>query len=100
MKDSEIIEIIEIVEELNSHIYDIDCTPEHSFSWCTNGYFSVIMFDDYVIWSSEDDARKLHDNGNDREPLDTCIKRLFNEYLEDINRFKFKRLKKFKVDDE
>ena len=91
-------EIIKIVADLNYHISDIDDCPEHSFSFICTGFYSAVMFNEFCLWNSEDSDRRHNEETNEDEPFDLCIKRLFNEYLEDINRFKFKRLKKFKTE--
>lgn len=82
-------EYIHIVNNLNDHLQTIDPKTCSCFSYNTNGYQTLIMFDDVIIWTDVDDERFFDENKNDYEPLEPFIKREFNKYLDDMNKFRF-----------
>lgn len=81
--------LIEVIEELNEHIYQVDeekqLEQEHWFElrYATN--VSAIYFDNILLWDSESYCED-RDNG---ESILDCVKRRFNEYLDSVNLYKF-----------
>lgn len=79
----------ELMIQLNSHLSDVGTDEPHFFSYETGEFWAIIKFNDYVLWSSEDDERIYLEELNDYEPLISFIKRKFNSYVEDLSRLKF-----------
>lgn len=78
---------IKIVEKLNYELYDRG-EEELAFSFSTTGNAEAILFDDHVLWCDQDDGREYFD-GNNREPLETYIRREFNRYADRLLVLKF-----------
>jgi hypothetical protein len=87
-------EYIDIVNELNDNLYKIFGDDiEYFFSYETNGYIDVILFGDHILWNSDNDDRMFIEEKNDYEPLSPFIKKQFNQYVDMLNKMKFKRIK-------
>jgi hypothetical protein len=84
MKD----EFLEIVDNLNSELYDKYEEETHFFSYRTNGHHDMILFDEEIIWTDDWDDREFNEETDNYEPLEPYIKKLFNEYIEKISRLK------------
>jgi len=82
------IETYQVVEELNNYLYDKYGEEEHQFQFSSNGYWNSILFNGYMIWSSEIDLRKFNDDTKDYEPLLTHIKKKFNNYIKELSKLK------------
>lgn len=76
------------LDELNAWL-DLCGERERHFTWTTNGYVDVILFDETVLWSSETDDREYIAEGDDYEPLVPFIKREFNRLVDGLNGLKF-----------
>ncbi len=84
------VEFIDVVNELNQELFDEHEETIHSFSYLTNTYAEVILFDDILLWGSETDDREFNEDENDYEPIGPFIKRKFNEYVEELYSLRFK----------
>lgn len=79
-----------LVWELNGHLVSIKEDTFDRFSYQTSGYEHVILFNEDILWSSEDDERKWIEEEKDYEPFEQFIKEQFNRYLNRINKYRFK----------
>lgn len=59
------------------------------FSYTTYGNHAVILFENHVLWDSEDDEREFYEDTNKYEPLKPFVKKKYNEWVEKLNKFKF-----------
>lgn len=80
---------LKVIEELNSDVYERDNVNENffCFSYQTNSYSDLIMFNETILWSSEDDGREIIDD--EKEPLVPFIKKAFNEWVDSLSILKF-----------
>lgn len=78
-----------VVARLNELLYERNKEEKHCFSWITNGYCESILFDDYILWNSEDDGRQFIEKNNNYESMLPYIKKQFNLYIEEITKLKF-----------
>ena len=82
---------IKLVDDLNNELYDNNKETHLSFSYTTNGYIDVILFEEVHLWDSENDDR----NDKEREkPLISHIKSLYNKYVDHLIKLKFKKIRK------
>lgn len=79
----------QIINNLNDHLQTIDPNTCSCFNYKTNGYQTLIMFDDTIIWNDDWDERFFDEDKNDYEPLEPFIKKEFNKYLDELNKFRF-----------
>lgn len=80
---------LEVVLDLNLLLFQIIEEPLYEFKYSSNGYYSeYISFNDYVLWSFEDDEREFNEELNEYEPLLPFVKKKFNGYLEELNKMK------------
>lgn len=84
------IDFIEIVIELNAELYERYGETERIFSYTTNGFYDIISFDEIMLWNSEDDDRHFIEEIDDYEPFIPFIMRKFNNYIDDLNKLKFR----------
>lgn len=80
-------ELIDIVRELNNELFDKG-EEELSFTFLTDGFSEYIMFNDHMIWNSDDDDRNYDHETNDYEPLLPHLKKHFNHYVNRLNELK------------
>lgn len=80
---------LEVIYELNQELYDKHGDLENQFFYTANGYIDVIGFGDFILWHSEDDTREWIEEKNDYEPFKPFIKKLFNDYIDDLYSLKF-----------
>ncbi len=80
---------VQIINNLNDHLEKIDDKTSSCFSYKTNGYQTLIMFDDNILYNDDWDERFFDEDKNDYEPLEPFIKKEFNKYLDDLNKFRF-----------
>ncbi len=83
-------EMLKVVEELNQDFYEVDNNTVHTFGLLLTGSFQAVLFNEDILWHSENDTREYREATDDYEPFLPFIKRIFNEYVEDLNKFKFK----------
>ena len=76
------------LDELNDWL-EVCGENERQFTWSTNGYVDVILFDETVLWDSENDNRAFNEEENDYEPFVPYIKHLFNRWVGGLNSLKF-----------
>jgi len=72
-----------IINDLNKELYDRFGNVELSFSYCSNGGYLTISFENMVLWDSESDDREWITD-NEMEPLDAHIRRAFNAKLDKL----------------
>lgn len=82
----------DIVEALNYELFEKN-EEELGFAYITSGMWEAVMFDEHTLWCDQNDEREYFD-GNNREPLETFIKREFNKYADRLSKLKFKRVPK------
>lgn len=82
-------EYLQIVNTLNSELYDKVGETEDQFYYTTNGYVDIIGFGDKTLWNSEEDDRQFDEETDEYEPLTPYIKRLFNEWCDKTQTFRF-----------
>lgn len=82
-------QLIGTIDELNLHIANKDDYSPLNFSLSSNGYIYTVSFGDYILWNSEDDTRKFFEETNEYEDFTNYIKNLYNEYVEELVKFKF-----------
>jgi hypothetical protein len=85
------IDFIAIVNDLNDELYSTRKT-ESSFSYLTDGYVDIVRFNEHCLWCSEMDERVWVEAENDYEPFGPFIRREFNEYVDKLRTFRFKRV--------
>ena len=75
----------EILKELELINYDFNdkCDDLYGFKYETNGYYEAILFGEHVLWDGED----LRENED--ETVIECVKRRFNDFLDDINQCRY-----------
>lgn len=75
----EIEELVDVVDALNHEIFDEDWV--NKLGWCFtlqySTYYSQILFNDVVLWNSENDEREYNEDTDKFEPLLTYCKREF-----------------------
>lgn len=79
-------DFITIVNELNDGIGDELENSQHSFNYSSNGYSDMILFNDRVLYCSENDDRKFIEEINEYEPLLPYLKNKFNDYVNELNK--------------
>lgn len=72
-------QVLEIVYEINSIIYEAIQTEESFVDFLSNGEQVVIDFLGGSIWDSENDNRELIEEANDHEPLKPFLVRKIQE---------------------
>ncbi len=80
---------LEIIKELNQELYEKVGETGMDFTYSTDGQVDIVNFGELMIWNSETDERKWIKDENDHEPLKPLIKRRHNEYIENLQLFKF-----------
>lgn len=58
-------EVIDIIDKLNTEIYELTENEYIYFNYITNGLVAIIEFLDYPIWNSEIDERNYLNDNND-----------------------------------
>ena len=81
---------MKIVNELNTELDERYGETERTFSYTTNGFYDIISFDEIMLWNSEVDDRHFIEEINDFEPFIPFIMRTFNNYIDDLNKLKFR----------
>ncbi len=82
-------EYTQIINNLNDHLQTIDPNTSSCFNYKTNGYQTLIMFGDSIMYNDDWDEREYNDDKDDYEPLEPYLKRRFNENLDELNKFRF-----------
>jgi hypothetical protein len=82
-------EYIQIVNNLNDHLETIDPKTCSCFNYKTNGYQTLIMFGEHILYNDDWDERGFDEEKDDYEPLEPYLKRRFNENLDELNKFRF-----------
>ena len=84
-------ELIGIVENLNSEIYDILEDEEFcGFAFRSSGLCSAIDFLAQPIWCSEDDERDYDASQEDeKEPMEDFLRRMANEEIAKMSKLTF-----------
>ena len=80
----------EVVSKLNEEISDalpLDCPWFIYLSAISDGWVTVIEFMDIPIWNSDDDERHWF-NDEDREDLETFVRREMNYLLNILKKIK------------
>jgi hypothetical protein len=104
--------IDEIIYELND-VFGIDNPEGFYFVYETNGWYECIRFNEHVLWDSDDCRAMLSERPDwdeddwvyDDEDEDTvgCIKRRFNDYINQLKGYRFdvptKRNKMYEIGD-
>ena len=75
-------QFIELVEELNTELYERFGEVEVGFEYSTTGFVDAICFNGVLLWNSEMETREWIEEKNDYEPFEPFISRVFNEYLD------------------
>lgn len=88
-----------LVEELNSALFS-KREEEYCFSYKTNGYIESISFMGVELWNSENEDRNFSEKDNEYEDLGIHIMREFNKHVERLSKIKFKRVPKWKNEEE
>lgn len=88
----------DIIFELND-TFGEDNDEGHSFVYETNGWYECIRFNEHVLWDSEDRNAWLHERPDWDEDGDVedehdedilgCLKRRFNDYINQLKTFRF-----------
>jgi hypothetical protein len=83
----------EIIDNLNYHIWDKCPDPENylGFSYESTTMCEAIKFCDLVLWDSENKPHKVDYDTGEEEPIEDCVKRLFDEYVHELNKIKFNK---------
>ena len=79
----------EVVNELNCDLYEKHNEVDYNFNYRTTGFVAIILFDDFVLWSSEDDERSFDEQENEYENMTPFIKKKFNEFADEMQKLKF-----------
>jgi len=79
-------DFISIVNELNDGIGDELENSQHSFNYSSNGYSDMILFNDRVLYCSENDDREFLEEKNGYEAFLPYIKNKFNNYVNELNK--------------
>lgn len=86
--------IEDIVFELNDKIADHnekskDMEISSTFTFETNGYYSVIAFGEEIMWDSDNEPREWIEETNEYEDLQTYVQKRFNQYVNTLKKFRF-----------
>ena len=84
--------VLNVVVDLNEELYEkYDSLYEivSGFSYSTDGNIDIISFDNKVLWCSETDERQWIEENNDYEPLMPHIKKLYNDWVNQLKVFSF-----------
>jgi hypothetical protein len=84
-------ELLDLIENLNSEMYDILQYEEFcGFAFRSSGLCSAINFLSQPVWCSENDEREYDANYEDeREPMEGFLRRRANEEIAKISRLTF-----------
>lgn len=82
-------ESLDIINNLNSHLEEIDDKTSYRFSYKNNGYQTLIMFGEHILYNDDWDERGFDEEKDDYEPLEPFIKKQFNKNLDELNKFRF-----------
>lgn len=77
---------LEIVQELNSELYDNHRYEGEQFFYTANGFVDIIGFGNILLWHSEDDDRERVEEENDYEPMKPFIKRKLRDYAKNLTK--------------
>ena len=82
----EIEEMVEVVDTLNDKIMGEDWVQNlgHCFVLQYSTYYAQILFNDIVMWCSENDEREYNEDKDEFEPLLKYIKKVFTYKLQEI----------------
>lgn len=83
-------EMLEAVEELNQIFFDVENDTANTWGLLLTGSFQAVMLNEEILWHSENDTREYREATDDYEPFLPFIKRIFNEYVDGLTKFKFK----------
>ena len=81
-------EVYQVVDELNNLLWKKYQEEEFQFKFSSNGYYNAILFNDYMLWYSDEDDREFNEETNDYEPLKEFIIKEFNKYISHLKRLK------------
>lgn len=79
-------DFIDIINELNDGFQDELTNSPHSFNYSSNGYEDMILFNDQILWCSENENRKFIEEIDEYEPLLPYLKNKFNDYVNELNK--------------
>ena len=79
----------EIITILNTELFEKHNVTDLFFIYSTSGFSEVIIFDERIIWSSENDEREFIEEIHEYEDLLFFVKRKFNEYADYLQKIKF-----------
>lgn len=83
-------ECLQVVDKLNEYVWSILGEESiHGFSYNTDGFVQQILFDEQILWDSENEPREWVEINSDYESLEKFIKSMFNEYVRDLYKLKF-----------
>lgn len=88
-------EALKTVNTLNTLLWE-QGYEDHSFWLHTNGVEETILYQNMTIWNSECDERLYIDSCDEYEPLLPHVQKLFNEMVDSLQLFKFKKKRKKK----
>lgn len=76
---------LDVVNILNNNYYNNTKDDEHvPFEYRSNGYYDLILFNDFVLWSSYCDGYEYTEDGTEEIPLIETVERLYKEHYEKI----------------
>lgn len=81
-------ELLKAVEKLNNVIFDLNgdiIIDGMGFSFSSNGYYSAVTFNDWVIWCSENDGALYYDEGETMMSAYETIFHHFNVYMKNLD---------------
>ena len=84
-------QIIKLVKKLNEELLIAtgDSGSEVEFEFISDGINCVITFNDFVIWSSQEDMRETDQETGEYEDLENFVKNKFNDIVDELVTLKF-----------
>jgi hypothetical protein len=89
MSKEQNVDYVEVVSTLNVELYERHKEVESYFEYRTTGFADLILFDEFLLWSSENDIREFDEDKNDYEPFMPFIKKQFNQIADKMQKIRF-----------
>lgn len=83
-------EALLVVEELNSKLYEQHQKEFPSFAYISTGDWEGIMFEERLVWNTENDSRRFDEKKNDYEPLLPFFIKEWNKKIKELAKLKLK----------
>jgi len=80
---------LEIINDLNNELTEKNPNNiDFCFNYSTDTFVHTISFENVILWDSETDDRKWLEKPKRHESLLNYIRKEFNKYIEDLQKYK------------